>query len=66
MALGCPERFNFEFIFKWVGGYRWRSRAEDLALMETLPPHATGVHLKSRRQVAAYLEGLQKEKGARG
>ncbi len=63
-AEGCPERFDFEFHFKWVGGYRWRSRAGDVALMKNLPPHATGVHLKSRGQVAAYIEAMKK--GARG
>lgn len=63
MAEGCPERFDFEFHFKWVGGYRWRSRAQDVALMQSLPPHATGVHLKSRSQVAEYLEAMKKGAG---
>jgi len=64
MGAGCPERFSLYFVFYWVGGYHWRARPKDVALMKTLPPHVTGACLKSRRQVAAYLDRLQKAKGA--
>ncbi|VAW22004.1 hypothetical protein MNBD_ALPHA11-530, partial [hydrothermal vent metagenome] len=65
MAPDCPERFDPYFMFYWVGGYYWRMRPKDLALMQSLPPHVTGVHLKSRRAVAGYVNGLQKEKGTK-
>ena len=60
MGADCPEHFSAYFIFYWVGGYYWRSRRKDVALMKTLPPHVNAVCLKSRRQVAAYLGELQK------
>jgi len=63
MTEGCFERLNLHFLFYWVGGYRWRRRREDLALMQSLPPHVIGVHLKSRRAVAAYLAGIKKGAG---
>jgi len=64
MTEGCFERLTPHFLFYWVGGYRWRRRREDAALMQSLPPHVTGVHLQSRRAVVAYLVGI--EKGAGG
>ncbi len=65
-AEGCPERFSLHFVFYWVGGYHWRSRPKDVALMQALPPHVTGVRLTSRRAVVAYLDKLKTEKGAGG
>ena len=58
MAAECPERFDAHFFFLWVGGYRWRTRPRDVALMRELPPHIAAVHLKSRRAVETYLAGL--------
>ncbi len=56
MGVGCPERFDLHFIFNWVGGYRWRQRKTDLALMQNPPDHLTCVHLKSRAQVEAFIQ----------
>ncbi len=64
MAPDCPERLNMYFLFYWVGGYRWRMRPKDAALMQALPPHVTGVRLQSRGAVAEYLADI--EKGAGG
>ncbi len=61
MGANCPERFSASFIFYWVGGYYWRSRPKDVTLMRNLPLHVSAVHLKSRAQVAAYLERLNKK-----
>ncbi len=54
------------FQFHWVGGNRWRTRPKDVTLMNELPPHVQGAYLKSRRNVAAYLDKLQKGKRAGG
>ena len=64
MAPGCPERFDFEFIFKWVGGYRWRSRPADASMMANLPPHCKGVHLKNRAQVNDFIQQLTENSAA--
>ncbi len=58
MAPDCPERLSMYFLFYWVGGYRWRIRRKDVELMQSLPPHALGVNLKSRRAVARYVRSL--------
>ena len=55
MAEGCPERFDSYFVFKWVGGYYWRTRPTDLALMQNSPAHVTCVRLTSRREVKRFL-----------
>lgn len=55
MGAGCPERFDREFIFKWVAGYRRRSYARDLAVLASLPPDVSAHHLKSRRAVRQFL-----------
>jgi len=58
MAAGCPERFDMEFIFKWVGGYYWRSHARDLEFFMGLPIEKRRFRLTSKRQVKAFLGAL--------
>lgn len=65
MGADCPERFDLYFVFKWVGGYNWHTRPTTLAMMQNLPPHVTGIQLKSRTKVAAYLTELQNKMGAK-
>ena len=58
MTPGCPERFNREFIIKWVAGYYWRSHAIDLAIYNDIPAEKQRFRLKSARQVRAFLNAL--------
>ncbi len=58
MAPGCPERFDAEFIFKWVAGYYWRSHKRDLDIYTNLPRDKTRHRLKSARQVRIFLKAL--------
>ncbi len=60
MEAGCPERFNGEFIFKWVAGYRRRSYARDLEVVNTLPERITCHHIKSRRALRRFLDDTVK------
>ncbi len=59
MGEGCPERFEAEFIFKWVAGYRWRSYARDLAVLEGLPADTCAFHLRSRADVRWFLAEMR-------
>jgi len=61
MAPGCPERFDAEFVFKWVGGYYWRSHARDLEILNAIPDEKRRLRLKSARHVRAYLNALRSE-----
>ncbi len=61
MGTGCPERFDREFIIKWVAGYRRRSYARDLEVVQNLPAGVTCHHLKSRRDVRRFLENARAE-----
>ena len=61
LAPDCPERFDFGFIFGWVLRYRRKGRPKALSLMADDGP-ANGlkrIHLRSRRQVGAFLAALQ-------
>ncbi len=60
MGTGCPERFDAEFLFKWVAGYRRRSYARDLEVVNTLPERITYHHLKSARDVRRFLDDTAK------
>ncbi len=59
MGEGCPERFDAEFIFKWVAGYRRRSYARDLAVLEGLPADVRAFHLRSRADVRRFLAEMR-------
>jgi adenylate kinase family enzyme len=58
MGAGCPERFNLEFIFKWVAGYRYRSYARDIAVLNKAPAHVKCHHLKSSTAVDRFCKKL--------
>lgn len=51
MADGCPERFDREFIFKWVAGYRGRSYAKDLQILADASDQLKCYHVKSERDL---------------
>ena len=57
MAPDCPERFNREFFkfLKWIWDYPVRSRPGVLAKLDALPPNKELIHLRSAREVAAFL-----------
>ena len=58
MALGCPERFDWEFI-KWVIFYERRNgREKALNLLKYAPEKVTAYHLKSRSDVRKFLNDL--------
>jgi len=57
LAEGCPEQFDTEFV-KWV--WRWH-RDEEPALLRALagaPAHVRVWTLRSRREIARFLDGL--------
>lgn len=58
MAEGCPERFNWEFLTVWVGGYYWRGHARDMMVLGSAPDHVKCYHLKSRRAVRQFLADM--------
>lgn len=60
LAPDCPERFDFGFIFGWVLRYRRNGRPKALSLMADDGPAQSlkRVHLRSRRQVLAFLGAL--------
>jgi len=63
MQVDCPERVNRDYwhFLKWVVGYRGRKRGGRKAALDLLcGDHANveKVHLRSRRQVDAYFEGI--------
>ncbi|MGL4238187.1 AAA family ATPase [Tabrizicola sp.] len=57
---GCAERLGPETLPFWR--YIWRTRATArqriLLLLASAPPHLTIVHLRRRREVARFLNGL--------
>jgi len=53
----CPERFDWEFL-KWVADYDRRGRDKALKLIEIVPAEKLAFHLKSRRQVDAFLRSV--------
>lgn len=63
MAEGCPERFNWEFLTVWVGGYYRRSHARDMMVLDSAPAHVKCYHLKSRREVRQFLTDMEAKYG---
>jgi adenylate kinase family enzyme len=55
---GCPERLDLDFLFNWVWSYPTRSRPRTLHLVQELAATKRIVVLRSRREVAAFAEGL--------
>jgi len=63
MQTDCPERVNLAYwhFLKWVVGYSKRKQGGRVAAMDLLrgaPATIEAVHLRSRRQVAAYLNEI--------
>jgi adenylate kinase family enzyme len=58
LGAGCPEQIDLDFLFRWVWTYPTRSRPRTLALMEELRGKLPCVVLRTRREVAAFAEGL--------
>ena len=52
---GCPERFNWEFLSKWVLRYNTMGRPKVLQALENTPDHLKCYRLKSRKDVQAFL-----------
>ena len=52
---GCPERFNWEFLTKWVLQYNTMGRPRVLQALENTPEHLDVHHLTSRRAVRQFL-----------
>ncbi|MBA8838253.1 DNA topology modulation protein FlaR [Ochrobactrum sp. RH2CCR150] len=60
MGDGCPERFDWDFI-KWVVNYRKNGRIRALKFMKQAPNHLIKRHLRSPRDVDAFLDGIRRE-----
>ncbi|URQ74143.1 MAG: DNA topology modulation protein FlaR [Candidatus Ochrobactrum gambitense] len=60
MGDGCPERFDWNFI-KWVVSYRKNGRIRALKFMKQAPNHLIKRHLRSPRDVDAFLDGIRRE-----
>ena len=61
MAPDCPERINREFFkfLKWIWDYPARSRPGVLEKLAALPPDKELIHLRSAREIAAFLASLR-------
>ncbi|OYR17660.1 P-loop NTPase family protein [Brucella grignonensis] len=57
MADGCKERFDLRF-FRHVLRYRSQGRVRTLAFLQSLPAAKLKYHLKSRREVQAFIQSL--------
>lgn len=57
MAEGCPERFSFEFIV-WILSYPVRTRPRVLQLIHTDSANSKLFHLRSTKEVEAFLASL--------
>src|SRR5262245_5075988 len=55
---GCPERFDFDFLFRWVWTYPTRSRPRTLKLLDELAGSRPIVVLKNPKEVDAFVAGL--------
>jgi adenylate kinase family enzyme len=55
---GCPERFDFDFLFRWVWNYPTRSRPKTITLLGELAGTRPIVVLKSPSEVEAFVAGL--------
>lgn len=54
---GCPERFNWEFLSKWVFQYNTMGRPRVLQALEDTPAHLDVHRLTSRGEVRRFLAG---------
>lgn len=54
---GCPEQFSFEF-WKWIWDTSRTNREANLRWMAKTEPHVTVHHLRTPRDVRAYLAAL--------
>ena len=52
---GCPERFNWEFLSKWVAQYNTMGRPRVLAALEDVPEYLKVYRLTSRGAVRRFL-----------
>lgn len=59
----CPEQFRLEF-YLWIWTTRNTARAKMGALFEATAPPKVHVKLKTRREVAAFLNQLAEQKSA--
>jgi len=57
MALGCPERFNWEFMH-YILRYNWISRPRILRKLKALPEEKQVFILKSDREVQNLLKAI--------
>lgn len=60
MAVGCPERINLDFL-KWVWRFPVEQRPGILAKLEQLNGSARVVHLRSRREMEAFVAGVESQ-----
>lgn len=59
MAPGCPERLSLGFL-RWVWDTRLTMRAKLAWFYARVPDHKDRYRLRSRREVARYLDGLSR------
>lgn len=52
---GCHERFNWEFLSKWVLQYNTMGRPKVLQALENTPEHLNVYRLRSRGEVQRFL-----------
>lgn len=57
MAPGCPERVDAAFLW-WIWTYSARRRPALLRRLAALPPACRVLHLRSDREVRAFVAGL--------
>lgn len=57
MTAGCPERFSGEFM-KWIWDTRQSGRRKPAAIFASPDTHLTRICLKTRADVARYLQGI--------
>jgi adenylate kinase family enzyme len=55
---GCPERFDLSFFKDWVWTYAARSRERHAEIMANLPAGIRGIVLRSRAEVAKFINDL--------
>lgn len=60
MADDCLERFDWDFL-KWVANYRKDGRLRALRFIDTLPPALPVHHLRTPKEVDAFLNGMREK-----
>jgi adenylate kinase family enzyme len=60
MGEGCPEQFDWAFL-QWIGSFRKQRRPGIVQKLGELPASTEVVVLTSRREMARWLEGVQKD-----